>query len=140
VESSDGQYYLGIGRAQGPNWRYISVYPKTLLAEKAFAAARTILLAGLLGLAIELLLLARIIRRQVAKPHDVLQRAAQSIAAGELSVELPSGGRDELGKLTDSFAHMVDKLRTRDAALTAHAHELELEIQLCRRHPDVLGA
>jgi diguanylate cyclase (GGDEF)-like protein len=129
VESSDGQYYLGIGRVQGPNWSYISVYPKALLAEKAFAAARTILFAGLFGLAIELLLLAWIIRRQVAKPLDILQRAAQSIAAGELNVELPSGRRDELGKLADSFAHMVDKLRTRDAALTAHARELELEIQ-----------
>ncbi|MBP8184657.1 MAG: EAL domain-containing protein [Pseudomonas sp.] len=129
VESSDGQHYLGIGRIQGPNWNFISVYPKTLLAEKAFAAASVILLAGLLGLAIELLLLAWIIRRQVAKPLDVLQRAAQSIAAGELTVKLPRGRHDELGKLADSFANMVDKLRARDSALTLRASELELEIQ-----------
>ena len=129
VESSDGQYYLGIGRIQGPEWSFISVYPKALLAEKAFAAARSILLAGLLGLVIELLLLAWIIRRQVAKPLNLLQRAAQSIAAGQLSIRLPGKRYDELGKLADSFAHMVDKLRTRDAELTAHAREMELEIQ-----------
>ena len=129
AESSDGDYYLGIGRIQGPNWYSVTVYPKALLAAKASASAGAILLAGLLGLAIELLLLAWIIRRQVAKPLGVLQRATRSIAAGELNVKLPSGRRDELGKLADSFANMVEHLRARDLALTARAGELELEVQ-----------
>ncbi|MDP3846823.1 MAG: EAL domain-containing protein [Pseudomonas sp.] len=129
AESSDGDYYLGIGRIEGPNWYSISVYPKALLAEKAFASAGSILLAGLAGLAIELLLLAWIIRRQVAKPLRLLQSAVQSIAAGELNVKLPSERRDELGELANNFAHMVEKLRARDLALTARASELELEVQ-----------
>jgi diguanylate cyclase (GGDEF)-like protein len=129
VESLDGHYFLGIGRIRGPNWYLISVYPKALLEKKAFAAASIILLAGLTGLLIELLLLAWIIRKQVATPLMLLQGAAQSIAAGDLNIKLPSGRHDELGKLADSFTHMADKLRAHDDALTARAHELELEIQ-----------
>ncbi|MDZ7889917.1 MAG: EAL domain-containing protein [Pseudomonas sp.] len=132
VTSADGQYYLGVGRIRGPNWSFISVYPKALLEEKAFASARTILIAGLIGLAIELLLLAWIIRWQVARPLSMLQRATQSLATGELSPELPTERQDELGKLARSFTEMASKLRARDEALSVRAAQLEHEIQ--QRH------
>lgn len=132
VTSANGQYYLGIGRIEGPNWSFVSVYPKALLEEQAFASASTILLAGLIGLAIELLLLAWIIRRQVARPLGMLQRATQSLASGELNLKLPVDRGDELGKLARSFTDMAGKLRARDEALSQRATELEHEVQ--QRH------
>ena len=129
LTSSDGNYYLGVGRIRGPNWSFISVYPKALLEGKAFASARSILIAGLLGLAVELLLLAWIIRHQVARPLGQLQHATQLLAAGAPNPPLPTRRRDELGKLARSFVAMADKLRARDEALTLRAAELEHEIQ-----------
>ena len=129
LTSSDGKYYLGIGRIHGPNWSFISVYPKARLEEKAFASASTILIAGLVGLVIELLLLAWIVRHQVARPLGQLQRATHLLAAGAPNPPLPTRRRDELGKLARSFVAMTDKLRARDEALTIRANELEHEIQ-----------
>ncbi|MBX9714381.1 MAG: EAL domain-containing protein [Pseudomonadaceae bacterium] len=129
LTSSDGKYYLGVGRIRGPNWSFISVYPKARLEEKAFASASSILIAGLIGLAIELLLLAWIVRHQVARPLGQLQRATHLLAAGAPSPPLPTRRRDELGKLARSFVAMTDKLRARDEALTIRANELEHEIQ-----------
>jgi signal transduction histidine kinase len=115
AESSDGKYYLGIGRIQGPNWFFISVYPKALLEERAFVSARTILIAGLIGLVIELLLLAWIIRRQIGSPlrhltQQIRQLDYTNIATSwKISHHIKSR-KDELGELSKTFDEMVVEL------------------------------
>ncbi len=46
------------------------------------------------------------------RPLEKLARAAEKVAAGDLSQELPVAGRDEVGRLTGSFNEMVARLRT----------------------------
>ncbi len=45
------------------------------------------------------------------KPIDLLVVGAQQVAAGNLYVSLPQGGRDEMGKLSGTFNQMVERLR-----------------------------
>ncbi len=127
-ESPDGDYYLGIARIGGPNWSFVTVYPKALLQSKAYAATQAIVGTALIALVASLLLLAWIIRRQVAAPLSELGRAATSIAGGNLDVTLGQRGHGELGLLNDSFAHMASRLRERDLALNQRAVQLEHEI------------
>ena len=47
----------------------------------------------------------------IARPLDRLSRAAAEVAAGDLAVDLPDGGRGEVGSLTTVFNHMVSRLR-----------------------------
>jgi nitrogen fixation/metabolism regulation signal transduction histidine kinase len=64
-------------------------------------------LAALLGIFI----ISSIVLLQLSRPLRMLTDAARSVAGGDLSANLPSGGsRDEIGQLTDAFGIMVKKL------------------------------
>jgi diguanylate cyclase (GGDEF)-like protein len=127
-ESPDGEHYLGIARIRGPNWYFVTVYPKALLKAKALAAIEGIALTGAAALLVELMLLAWILRRQVSTPLAQLNRAAASIAQGNLAVSLQVQGKDELSRMGESFLNMAHSLRERDAALNLRAFELENEV------------
>jgi diguanylate cyclase (GGDEF)-like protein len=127
-ESPDGDYFLGLSRIQGPNWHLVTVYPKALLEERAYQSAQVILLGGVAGLVLELLLLAWIIRRQVAAPLARLSLAADSVAKGDLTVELDASKNHELGRLAANFIDMAARVKERDEALNSRAYELEHEV------------
>ncbi len=57
------------------------------------------------------IILAVILSLMYTKPiHNVVD-AAKSVAAGDLTVELMTNRKDEIGELTQSFNHMLKKLR-----------------------------
>ncbi|OYU44313.1 MAG: hypothetical protein CFE44_13620, partial [Burkholderiales bacterium PBB4] len=117
VPSGDGSHYLGISRIQGPQWVWVTVYPKALVEGRSLAAARSILLAGLVGLVVELALLAWILHRQVAAPLRTLSAATQALAEGKREVQLDMRGPAELGVLARNFQHMTEQLREREEGL-----------------------
>ncbi len=117
VPSGDGNHYLGISRIQGPQWYWVTVYPKALVEGRGLAAARSILLAGVVGLIVELTLLAWIIRRTVSAPLKTLSDATQALADGNLQVQLNVEGQAELAQLAHNFRYMTEKLREREAVL-----------------------
>jgi signal transduction histidine kinase len=55
--------------------------------------------------------LAVIISSQYVLPLENLARAAEKVAAGDLSQEQPVLGKDEVGRLTRSFNEMISRLR-----------------------------
>jgi diguanylate cyclase (GGDEF)-like protein len=127
-ESPDGDYFLGMSRIRGPNWQLVTVYPKALLQQRARDSARVILACGVAGLVLELVLLAWIIRRQVAAPLARLSLAADAVARGDAGVVLDASEDHELGRLAGNFMHMAARVHERDEALTARAQELEHEV------------
>jgi signal transduction histidine kinase len=46
-----------------------------------------------------------------SRPVQALTRAARQVAAGDLSVRVPSQGNDEMGSLSRTFNEMVERLR-----------------------------
>jgi diguanylate cyclase (GGDEF)-like protein len=117
-----------MSRIRGPNWQLVTVYPKALLQKLARASTRVILAGGVAGLVLELVLLAWIIRRQVAAPLARLSLAADAVAQGNTDVVLDASENHELGRLAGNFMHMAERVRKRDEALTARARELEHEV------------
>lgn len=51
----------------------------------------------------------------IVRPLDRLTRAAAKVAAGDLSVELPTAGSGEVGYLTRGFNTLVSRLRERES-------------------------
>ena len=92
------------------------------------------------------------IARRTARPVLRLTTTAEAVAAtGALEMDLPSGGRDEVGRLTRAFRSMLDALkRSRDQQqrlVQDAGHELRTpltslraNIDTLRRHPDLAGA
>jgi len=50
----------------------------------------------------------------MVRPIERLAGAAAKVAAGDLSVEIPSAGRGEVGTLTQVFKNLVTRLRERE--------------------------
>jgi methyl-accepting chemotaxis protein len=64
------------------------------------------------------------ISRRITRPADRLARAAEKIASGDLTVEVPSSGAgDEVDRLAAAIGLMVDDLRSLATALSASARE-----------------
>jgi signal transduction histidine kinase len=85
-----------------------------LSLSRARAEQRTTLAlsTGLLGLGILLAItLSTISAKRLARPVQELMRAAEDVGAGRLDIHLPSGGNDEIGRLTERFNRMVEELR-----------------------------
>jgi signal transduction histidine kinase len=118
VEAPDGLNWLGVAPIDGANWLFITVYPKRLLQEKAAKTTSVVLLLGMLALVIELLLMALVLKKDVALPLRRLKRAIYAAAEGKPSHELDLKRNDELGDLARNFAEM---------ARTVQLHRLHLE-------------
>jgi two-component system sensor histidine kinase MprB len=93
-----------------------------------------------------------LIARRTTRPVTRLSAAADEIAAsGRLDIEVPPGGRDEIGRLSRAFASMLAALtRSRDQQqrlVQDAGHELRTpltslraNIDTLRRHPGLEGA
>jgi two-component system sensor histidine kinase MprB len=108
------------------------------------------ILVGLGIIALAALAGAAIARRTI-RPVTRLSAAAEAIAAtGRLDIEVPAGGRDEIGRLARTFASMLAALtRSRDQQqrlVQDAGHELRTpltslraNIGTLRRYPDLAG-
>jgi methyl-accepting chemotaxis protein len=90
-------------------------------------AARLTLLAcsgvTLAGVLVGLFVVNRFIRSRIAEPAMHLVRAAEAVAAGDLSVDVAHAGRDEIGRLARALSIMIASLRRLGDALSTSARE-----------------
>jgi signal transduction histidine kinase len=77
------------------------------------------------------LVLAVSISSHYVSPVERLARAAENVAAGDLTQELQEGGKDEVGRLTRAFNGMIAKLR-QNRALEEKVREAQYLSQLGR--------
>jgi two-component system nitrate/nitrite sensor histidine kinase NarX len=78
----------------------------------------------------------RLFSRTVSAPLRRLASATQDIAEGDFEKRVSIGARDEIGRLSESFNHMLDTLQRREAELQASQAELRRRVEethaLCR--------
>jgi methyl-accepting chemotaxis protein len=95
--------------------------------ESLARVARLILLASsgafLAAVLAGLWVVNRFVRARVAEPAMQLVRAAEAVAAGDLSVDVGHAGRDEIGRLARALSIMIAALRRLADALSAAARE-----------------
>ncbi|MDM8565434.1 SpoIIE family protein phosphatase [Candidatus Halobeggiatoa sp. HSG11] len=109
--------YLAVTKIEGPDWYFVTVYPKSLLTKLAFDTASFILVLGILSLLIEITVLFVVLRKQVAKPLNHLINATEHITKGHFDIQLDMKRQDELGRLANSFNTMSDEIQAREKSL-----------------------
>jgi methyl-accepting chemotaxis protein len=100
--------------ADGADDAFARVARLTLLA--CSAATLVVILVGLW-------IVHRFVRSRVAQPAMQLVRAAEAVAAGDLSIGVAHAGRDEIGRLARALSIMIAALRRLAEALTTSARE-----------------
>jgi diguanylate cyclase (GGDEF)-like protein len=115
-ESLNGLQVLGVATAlSGTPWLVVAELP----ARTAFArinSQRNMTILAVLALLAGVGLLAYFLGLLIVRPLTRLTQGADQVAGGNLDVDLPITGSDELARLTGVFNHMVGKVReSRDA-------------------------
>ncbi len=64
----------------------------------------------ILSLSVMLLLVSFLVRRLVVKPLGQVTNAMTRVAAGDLTIQVPQPGHDELSQMAGSFNHMLTQL------------------------------
>jgi two-component system nitrogen regulation sensor histidine kinase NtrY len=94
------------------------------IARRQQELADVVALAGLFGAALSVVL-SLLVGRALSRPIEALSGAASAVGAGDLSVRLPSGRRDEFGRVYRSFNRMVRSLRQARSALVRETRRTE---------------
>ena len=119
LDNNIDKEFIAVAQLDGPGWYFVTVYPKALLAEDATAAAQFVLFSGLLALSIELTLIYRVLKREVAAPLCQLVTTTEQLAQGDFCHSLAENHppsllqerRDEIGQLSRSFDSMAQQLQ-----------------------------
>ena len=123
----DGEY-LAVTTIPGPDWYFVVVFPKSILAQQAFLTVRFVLILGLISLLVEVLVIFFTLRQQLGTPLQQLLKATQKIAEGNLDIHLDATRQDELGYLAASFNSMASAIALANAKLANHNAQLEQEV------------
>jgi signal transduction histidine kinase/CheY-like chemotaxis protein len=128
VDNTADREFLAITKIQGPDWYFVTVYPKSLLTAPALDAARFILLSGLVALLVEVILLFLVLKKKVANPLNQLVQAVDQVATGDFSVQLDTARNDELGRLATAFTSMTTQLKDSFTNLEQRVTERTMEL------------
>jgi two-component system, NtrC family, sensor kinase len=129
TESLDGENLLGITRLKGPDWYFVTLYPKQLIWQRAFASISPLLLLTFCAVGIEIVVLQWVFRSQVSNPLGKLVKATQQIADGQFQIQLQTQRQDEMGSLAQSFSQMACKLAGSFEQLSQQQATLETQVE-----------
>jgi len=138
LESGE-QAYLAFSRIEGPDWFFVTVYPKALLSSTAKSSAEFIFIIGIVSLLIELTMLFLVLRKAVIKPLKSFNSAANEVSQNNFNIKptLVEGGvtkrEDEIGGLSEAFLQMADKLKNYQYHLEDEVSKRTVELNEARK-------
>jgi methyl-accepting chemotaxis protein len=121
------------------NWGMVVVVPTAEMLAGAQRLTQTLVVAGVLALAITVVALF-VVALIISRPIKALHQAVERIALGDLDVEVPAlRSRDEIARMSAAFGRMVAYLRdVADATERVAAGDLTREVTP-QSEQDVLG-
>lgn len=122
------QSYFSASRFTGSEWYFVTLMPRTFVAEQAFASAKWVWLFGIASLGLLFAVFAGLLRRLVTRPLAALTQATKQMSAGVAEVSVPVHRSDELGELAAAFREMVAKVAARENDLRQLNLELEQRV------------
>lgn len=135
VLNTDEEAFLAFGRIQGPDWTFVTVYPKSLLSSTAKSTAEFIFYLGVLSLIIELLMLYLVVKRKVITPLQSFNEAAVAVSQGNYDIRgLIKQSRhtkhnDEISVMRDTMMVMAGKIADNQKQLEQEVRERTVELE-----------
>lgn len=127
IRSAKGDQVIAFGRLKEPNWWFLMTFPSSDVVLLSIKTASWVLLFGVLGVVIQVLLLYRVISREVAWPLGVLAQSQRTRDPGEALVV--EGRHDEIGALARTLRQQQEGneelLRSLEDRVAERTAELE---------------
>jgi len=118
LDDQQNDVLLAIAPMPGPDWLFVTVYPKSLLTSVALETARFILWLGLISLIVEMFMLYLVFRRKVIEPLNTFALASDHIASGQYDLSRVNGmprllkQSNETGLLARTFQRMASDIQS----------------------------
>lgn len=132
VENKEYGEYLAITKIKGPQWYLVSIYPQSLLSEKALKTTWLVLFLGILSLFAEITILFWVLKKKVARPLHQFIEATEQFALGHFNIQLPISEEEELNRLVQAFTTMGQEIQTREFNLQQTQKAIERSNQQLR--------
>lgn len=129
VYSKENREYYVVNRIDGPDWYWVTVIPESWLQNQVFIIARSMILVGILSLAVIIIIIYSLIKNDLEKPLRELMLATDKIAEGNLDHSITITRKDELGHLGFLFNEMAQKLKESFTSLEETNQELEIRVK-----------
>ncbi|MBL4630531.1 MAG: diguanylate cyclase [Paraglaciecola sp.] len=135
LDNSQGNAFLAVSRIAGPDWFFVTVYPKELLTSAAKEVAKFIFILGVVSLVVELFVLYLLIHKKIISPLDLFRVAISRIDMREYSsvaqgnTPLPENHDNEIGKLARTLRHMAQSIEQYSLEMRLQNENLEAEVQ-----------
>ena len=139
IDDRENDAFVSVSRIQGPDWWFVTVYPKSLLSSIALSVARFVLILSLVALLVELAMLYIVLNRKVVTPLRAFVDASTEIGNGNYgvvidgSITLPGERRDEVGLLARTYDDMCRQIVDFGENLSRKVDERTLELEQSRR-------
>ena len=140
IDNPNESDYLAVTTLQGPDWYFVTVLPKALLAEKAIALARFTLFLGFGSLIIVIAIVFWVLRRRIATPLEEITDATNQIANGDFQVVLDDSSPDELGRLAQAFNTMTQEVAAKTTQLQRNLEQQSISINQTTATMDELNS
>jgi methyl-accepting chemotaxis protein len=118
----------------------VTVFPKSILTERAIEIARFTLFQGLGALLVVVAVVFVVLRQQIAVPLKQLTSATNRIAEGDFNISLEDTRQDELGRLAHSFNMMIKEVEARTIALQSALEQQAISVYQTTTTMDELRA
>lgn len=124
----DGEY-LAVTKIEGPDWYFVTGFPKSILTKQALNVAAFNLIMGVGVLLILVIVVFLVLQNQVAQPLKQLINATNQIAEGDYNISLEDNRQDELGRLAQSFNIMAGEIASRSRELQSALEQQAISVQ-----------
>ncbi|WP_415884574.1 EAL domain-containing protein [Neptuniibacter sp. QD34_54] len=124
LEPNSADALLAVTKIAGPDWYFVTVYPKSLLSSTALQTAYIVSIAGILSLLVELLILFFILKGQVLYPLGVFRRFSRAMrdsnfdAINDVKHSAIPKRKDEMGELATTMITMAEHIEQHQMLLT----------------------
>lgn len=124
LEPDSADSLLAVTKVAGPDWHFVTVYPKSLLSSIALQTAYIVSIVGIVSLLVELITLFFILREQVLYPLGIFSRFSNAMRKDDFGaierVKKTSLGErpDEMGELATTMVTMAEHIERHQAFLT----------------------
>ncbi len=134
--------FIAVSKIKGPDWWFVTYFPKQLLSSTALDAAKFIFILSLISLIVELVMLFMVLRYKIVGPLKTFVAASTQVTQGHYDevasgkLHLPEKRNDEVGLLARMLRIMAQRINNnveemkhldqlKDDILANTSHELK---------------
>jgi len=128
MSDTDEKMLVGYSTSSKAGWKVLGVVPFAEVATELKQFQYTLFWMFFL-FAILIFIISTFISRAITKPLKKLESSMQHVEKGDFTIQIPVRSRDEIGRLSNKFNHMLKQLQyLKDEVYLADVREYKLEL------------